>query len=200
MQKKDIYNYLAQTYLSETKENRIAKIINEKKKKRQKTNKFLVGGGILALLIALISSLYFFKWFTKPNAQFLSYNINLPGDKILLSYNFIPEKSNADRLGYTINLNSLNAKDFKYLTLSAKKIKNPEAITLRIDLENLRNEFATVYVPNINKKRQDYKIELSKFKQIKDFSNIEKLIFTVERWNANPEKDSLVIDNLSFVK
>jgi hypothetical protein len=198
MQKKDVYNYLAQTYLSEAKDNRIAKLINSKKKKNKIKRLYLILGGLV--FISIIASLFVPRIFNKPNAQIFSYNINLPEDAIRLNYNFSPDGNNADRMGYTVNLNSLNADNFKFLTLSAKKQRTSKAITLRIDMENLRNEFATSYIANINNKRQNFKLDLSNFKKIKDFSSINKIIFTVERWNANAEKDSLIIDNLSFTK
>jgi len=198
MQKKDVYNYLAQTYLSENKDNRIAKLINSKKKKNKIKRLYLIISGFVVILLA--TALFIPKVLSKPNAQIFSYNINLPGDTIRLNYNFSPDINTVDRLGYTVNLNSLNANNFKFLELSAKKQKTPQAITLRIDMQNSRKELATSYIANINNKRQNFKLDLSEFNKIKDFSSIDKIIFTVERWNANAEKDTLIIDNLSFAK
>ncbi len=195
MHKKEIYDYLAKTYLTEIKDTRLNKFIKKDKKYYRKI--FLLTGVFsLALILAILSLTTHNK--SNLNAKVTNFDINLPGDIIRLNYNFFPAKDAINRVGFTVRLNKFDARSFKFFTLSAQKTRNPADLTLRVDLENKKGESSTAYIYGITNKWQDFKIALTHFKNISDFSGIIRIKFIVERWNAKSEKDVLLLDNLSF--
>jgi len=186
MDKKDIYEHLAKIYLD----------ASSKKKKRNKAypklfnNLTIVSIFILAgLTTALVSS---------SNRR--DYNsetaLILRDDPAKINFNFDPAKKEI----YSINLNRLNLTHANALAFSVKNMNPKEKIALRIEFTSAFKEKSEVYLRNIPFKWKDFKINLSEFRSIGDWSEITSLAFSVEEWNAVPKKGVLYIDNVRLLK
>lgn len=197
MHNKDIYDYLANTYISNAKQNRLKRFFFNKKKPYQKP---IVLGSIVVAILLLAVFLILNRPSRSLSADIVSYNINLPGDVIRLSYDFSPNEYNIDRIGYEVNLNSFDATKFNRISLNAKKTKGTSPVSLRIDVENKRKERTTTYINGITDKWQKFTLRLRDFSKLTDLSNINKIIFTAERWNTSLTNDTILIDDLSFKK
>ena len=198
MHNKDIYDYLANTYISNAKQNRLKRFFFNKKKPH---NKSIVLGSILVAILLLVVSILFIKRPTRYlDAEIVSYNINLPGDVIRLRYDFTPSEFNIDRIGYAVNLNSFDATKFNSITSNAKKTIGSIPVSLRVDVENKRREKTTTYINGITDKWKKFSLAINSFKKITDLSNINSIVFTAERWNTASGNDTILIDDLSFKK
>ncbi len=197
MHNKDIYDYLANTYISNAKQNRLKRFFFNKKKPYQNP---IVLGSIVVSIVFLITALIINRPTRNLKADIVSYNINLPGDVIRLSYDFSPKEYNIDRIGYEVNLNSFDASKFNLITLNARKTIGTKPVSLRVDVENKRREKTTAYINGITDKWKKFSLPLKDFDRITDRSNIDKIVFTAERWNTSLGEDTILIDDLSFKK
>jgi len=187
MDKKDIYEHLAKIYLD----------ASSKKKKRNKAypklfkNLFMVSLFIvIGLTTTLFSSLFKQRSLDSETALILQ---NGPAK---INFNFDPAKKET----YTLNLNRLNLTHSKILAFSARNMNPKDKVTLRVEFNNAFKEKSEIYVRNTPAKWQDFKIALSEFKNISDWSEITGLTFAVEEWNVAQRKGIVYIDNVRLLK
>jgi len=189
MDKKDIYEHLAKIYLDAS---------SKKKKKTKyslKPTQLLV---VFLFSVAILSlGLYNFRQSHKEkDAQSCDTSLFITLDAAKINFNFDPAKKET----YSVNLNKLNLAGFKSVQFSARKKDNAGKIALRIDMINSFREKSEIYVPDIKHKWQDYKINLSDFKHINDFSEMNNITFSVEAWNTKNDKGIVYIDDVRFVR
>jgi len=187
MDKKDIYEHLAKIYLDASSE----------KKKRNKVypklfkNLFIVSLFLMAgLSTALISS------YSKERNLNSETALILQNGPSKINFNFDPAKKEI----FSINLNRLNLSHSKQLAFSIRNMDQKDKITLRVEFTNAFKEKSEVYLRGIPTKWQDFKINLSEFKNINDWSEITNLAFCVEEWNTIRKKGIVYIDNVRIVK
>ena len=187
MDKKDIYEHLAKIYLD----------ASSKKKKRNKVypglfkNLFIVSIFIvLGLTTTLISSSYKRK---NPDSETALYLQNGPAK---INFNFNPAKKET----FSINLNRLNLGRFSQLGFAVRRMNPQESIALRVEFINAFKEKSEVYLKYIPSKWQDFKINLSQFRNINDWSEMISLGFSVEEWNASSKEGVVYIDNVRLLK
>jgi len=187
MDKKDIYEHLAKIYLD----------ASSKKKKRNKAypklfkNLFIVS---LFIVIGLTTTL--FSSLPKQRNLHSETALILQNDPAKINFNFDPAKKET----YTLNLNRLSLAHSKQLAFAVRNMNPKDRITLRIEFTNAFKEKSEVYVRNTPSKWQDFKIGLSEFKNITDWSEIASLSFAVEEWNASQKKGIVYIDNVRLLK
>ncbi len=186
MDKKEIYEHLAKIYLD----------ASSKKKRGNKAypklfnNLAIVSIFILAGLTTSLISSYNRREFNSETALIIQL------DPAKINFNFDPAKKEI----YSINLNHLNLTHAKALAFSVKNIHPKEKIALRVEFTNAFKENSEVYLRNIPAKWQDFRINLSEFRSIGDWSEITSLAFSVEEWNASAKKGVLYIDNVRLLK
>ena len=187
MDKKDIYEHLAKIYLD----------ASSKKKKRNKAypklfkNLFIVS---IFLMVGLSTTL--FSSMIKKQHLNSETALALQNDPAKINFNFDPAKKET----YSINLNRLNIAGARALAFSVRNMNPKDKISLRVEFTNAFKEKSEVYVRNLPSKWQDFKIELSEFKNINYWSEGLNLAFSVEEWNASAKKGVVYIDNVRLIK
>lgn len=187
MDKKDIYEHLAKIYLDAS---------SNKKKKRKSYhkffNKFYVIIAVFIFCIITVKLVFFIR--NKPFNREIA--LVLLSEAAKINFNFAPAKKET----FTLGMNNLNLKRFNSLGFSLKKKNYNDTIALRVEFSNSFKEKSEIYVKNIPYKWQDYKIKLSDFKNINDWSNISNLIFTVEEWNTREKEGIVYLDNIKLLR
>ena len=187
MDKKDIYEHLAKIYLD----------ASSKKKKRNKAypklfkNLFIL---TIFLMIGLTTTL--FSLALKKQNMNSETSLVLQNDSAKINFNFDPAKKEI----FSINLNHLNLNRFKTLVFSARNMLPKDKITLRVEFTNAFKEKSEVYLRNIPSNWKEFKVNLSEFKNVNDWSEIISLSFSVEEWNVSGKKGVVFIDNVRLLK
>lgn len=187
MDKREIYEHLARIYLD----------ASSKKRKRSQVypqvfkNLFLIS---LLFIFALSASLFLAFQKNKPVPSEISL-VLLP-DAAKINFHFDPAKKEI----YTFSLNRLDLSRFRALGFSVKKADFQNLISLRVEFTNAFKERSEVYFKDIPHKWQDYKITLSDFKGISDWSEILSLSFAIEEWNVKEKRGVVYIDNVRLLR
>lgn len=193
MDKKEIYEHLAKIYLDASSKT--------KKKKKSKAYPEIFNNAVL-ISIAVIFAAGIFYHFSFPhffpkNKTFKSeISLVLLPDAAKINFNFDPAKKET----FNLDLKSLNLLRFKVLGFSLKNQGYGDAVSLRVEFTNAFNEKSEIYLKDIPHSWQDYKINLSEFKNISDWSEMSSLVFTVEEWNAREKKGIVYLDNIRLIK
>lgn len=187
MDKKDIYEHLANIYLDAS---------SKRKKKKKLYPKFFKNAYVIA--IALIACVIVFLSVNFPkNSPFHSeVALVLLPDAAKINFNFDPAKKEI----YSLNLNKLNLTTFEAIGFSIKKKNYKDVISLRVEFVSSFKEKSEVYLANIPYKWKDYKISFSDFKHIADWSKIAYLSFSVEEWNTREKEGVVYIDNVRLLR
>lgn len=187
MDKKDIYEHLANIYLDAS---------SKKKKKNKDHSKLYKNILIISIFMLVGLGTTFFSTLSKNSNPHSDIALVLQNDATKINFNFNPAKKEI----FTINLNKLNVGRFSKLGFAAKNMYPKESLALRVEFVNSFKERSEVYIKNIPGKWQEFKLDLSKFKSIHDWSVITELSFSVEEWNAASKDGILYIDNIRLLK
>lgn len=189
MEKEKVYDYLAEVYLN-----------NNNSKKREKQNKL-----IKYLFFAIPFSIIILAWFLfnyyplkfyKPK----NYSLYLSTGEELGKINYNFSDSSLKKKGYTVNLSSLNLNGYDKLAFQAKRSNNNGTTNLKVELENNFKEKAEVYISINTTKWFEYQIILKDFKSLSELNDIKRLSFIAEEWNAGIKEDTILIDNIRFIR
>jgi hypothetical protein len=186
MDKKDIYEHLANIYLDASKKRKI-----KTKEPRRFRNLFLVS-------IFIIAVLTFFIIANSLNKKSLNNEVALiiQPDAVRINYNFNSMKKEA----YTVDLNNLNLARFKEIGFSLRKTDPNDVVYLRVELVSAFNEISEVYLKDIRYHWKKFRISLSDFKRLSEWSAMKKLSFIVEEWNTKNKHGVVYIDDVKFIK
>jgi hypothetical protein len=113
---------------------------------------------------------------------------------VKINFHFDPAKKEI----YSINLNKLDLSRFKTLKFSVRKVNFEDRIFLKIEFTNRFNEKAEIYLQDLSHRWQNYKIALSDFKNITDWSEMSNLSFVIEEWLVKAKKGIVYLDNIRF--
>ncbi len=188
MNRKDIYEHLAKTYLDASPKRR------KKPKEKPKFSRnflFLSGAFLSGFLIFFLFSFIYRN--QTANSQI---SLVLCSDPVKINFHFDPAKKEA----YSLDLKNLNASRYKALGFSVKKSNYNDNIAIRVEFTNIFRERAVVYLKNIPSKWQDFKIKLSEFKEVGDWSEMSNLSFIVEEWNVGDKKGVVYLDNVRLLR
>lgn len=188
MDKKEIYEHLAKIYLDSSAK-KTKKLIPP-----QRYKNLLLISVSLAVILAFTAALRHFSPSHKNAQSELALLLLVEAAKI--NFTFDPAKKET----YTINLNKLNLSKFKTLGFALKKTDYHDNISVRVEFTNAFQEKSALYVKNIPLRWQDYKIPLADFKDIGDWSEMAKLAFIVEEWNAQAKHGIMYIDNIKLLR
>jgi hypothetical protein len=141
--------------------------------------------------VPLLSDLNKYKSITSELA------LVLQSDIIKMNFDFEPAKEET----YSINLNKLNLGRFRELGFAVRKANFQDKITLKVEFANAFNEKSELYLNEIPAfKWRDYRIKLTEFKNISDWSEMFNLSFIVENWNTKEKRGLLYIDDIRLIK
>ncbi|MDI6606599.1 MAG: hypothetical protein QME65_05620 [Candidatus Omnitrophota bacterium] len=187
MDKKDIYEHLAKIYLD----------ASSKKKKRSKGYPNVLKNILLvSVVLVFIVSVSLLAAFQKDKPFDSEVILVLSPDLLKINFDFNPAKKEI----YYLDLNKLDLSKYKILGFSLKKENYNDSIALRVEFITAFKEKSEVYFKNIPHKWQDYKINLSEFNGINDWSHVARLAFIVEEWNTKEKKGVLYIDNVRVIR
>jgi hypothetical protein len=189
MEKKDIYEHLAKIYLDSS-------AAVKKKKNRSRLQEIqniilMVVAVILLVSLAVFSFTFRHKLLPPPEVA-----LELTHDTIRLNYNFDPAKKEI----YFFDLNKSNLANYKAIGFSLKKANSGDNISLKVEFSNAYKEKSEAYIKDIPNKWQDYKMKLSEFKTITDWTEISRLSFIIEEWNTQDKKGVIYLDNVRLMK
>lgn len=188
MDKKDIYEHLAKIYLDASSK-------SKKKKRKQQPrifrNLFFTSIAIIAgLSVVLFGRLLLSKPFGSGIA------LVIRPDAAKINFHFDPARKEI----YSINLNNLDLAHYKVIGFAAKKTDFSDNLSLRVEFTNAFREKSEVYIKGLPHKWRDYKINLSDFKNISDWSRMSELSFIVEEWNAKEKRGVVYVDNVRLIR
>jgi len=189
MDKKAIYDHLAKIYLDAS-----SKSSRNKKKLTFKLDFIRPSLLVSIVLISGISALIF-DGIHKHNPLNSETALYLQDSPAKINFNFNPAKKEI----YTLNLNRLDLGRFKSLAFSVKKTFFRDNINLKVEFVNAFREKSNMYIRNIPYRWQEYRINLSDFKDISDWSIITALSFIVEEWNVIDKQGVIFVDNVRLL-
>lgn len=189
MEKKEILDHLSHIYLGP---------IPKKQKKAKKTLKFFInlfftGAGVIVVLgffiVLSVASV-------KSNSLRSQTALIVCSD--IVKINFHP--GSAKKEIYSVDLNNLNLRKFKTLGFSLRKANYDDRISLKVELVNASGEKSEIYLNDMPSfKWQENKINLSQFKNIRDWSEVSSISFIVEDCSTKENKALVYIDNVRFL-
>jgi hypothetical protein len=186
MDKKEIYEHLAKIYLD----------ASSKKKKTDSTSgipKNILVFGVIFIFLTGGFVFYRIQKFNKYNTEIALVLLN---DAAKINFNFDPAKKEI----LALDLKQMDLMRFKTLTFSVKKKDFHQKVSLRVEFTNSFRESSEIYFRNISHKWEDYKINLSNFRKISDWSRMTRLSFIVEEWNTKDNSGVVYIDNVKLIK
>jgi len=190
MDKKEIYEHLANIYLDASSKSTKKKRVPKSYPKPIR-NLILVG---LLLVLGLGSGIAY------SNFNYHNYNTQVAlflfQDTEKLNFNFDPVKKET----FSLDLKQLNLSKYKTLAFAARKTNPKDTIALRIEFINRFNEKAEVYLKDISGKWTNHEIDLSRFAKINNWEQMKVLSFSIEEWNAREKSGTLYIDNVKVIK
>lgn len=186
MDKKDIYEHLAEIYLDASWKKK------QKVQKKAWRKSFLLGITIFSGTIVILSAVIFSR-VRKPDSQIA---LVLKHDVTKINFNFDPAKKEI----FSLALNRLNISRFKTLKFLVRKADYSDYITLRVEFTNGFKENAEVYLKDIPHKWKEYTVNLSDFGNISDWSQMVELAFIVEEWNTQNKSGMVYLDNIMLVE
>ena len=67
---------------------------------------------------------------------------------------------------------------------------------MRVEFNSKYKEKSEIYIKDVPHTWKDFKINLSEFKNISDWSAISDLSFIIEEWNTSGKKGIVYVDNV----
>jgi hypothetical protein len=187
MDKKDIYEHLANIYLD----------ASSTKTKKMKVHPYTFKNMFFAsaaLVICLSAALYFS--FQKPNPFGTEAALALTTSPLKLNFNFDPAKKET----YALELNRLDLSKFSALGFALKKSEFSDKINLKVEFTNGFGEISEVYINDVGHKWQEHRLSFAQFGRINDWSRMRELKFIVEDWNTKNKTGIVYIDNVRVIK
>ncbi len=190
MDKKDIYEHLANIYLDASS--------SKKNKKKIRKPSGIKNLSLIGLALVLMLSFFFVAktHYSRKPLRDTQVALVLYPDVLKINFDFDPAKKEI----CSINLNGLNLTRYNALGFSIKKDDPKNNVSLRVELTNSFKETAFIYLKEIPSKWNEYKIIFSEFKAISDWSEMSNLSFIVEEWNTAEKKDVVYIEDVKVLQ
>lgn len=190
MDKKDIYEHLANIYLDASS--------TKKKKKQIRKAPGLRNLSMIGLALTLVLSFFFIakNHYSRKPLNATQVALVLYPDVLKINFNFDPAKKEI----CSIQLNRLNLSHYKTLVFSIKKNNPTNNLTLRVEFTNSFKETAFIYLRDIPCKWNEYKLPFADFKAISDWTEMANLSFIVEEWNTTEKKDIVYLEDVKVLQ
>ena len=188
MDKVDIYEHLANIYLDSSRK-------RKKKVKSKASRQLKILLAIIIFIVLVFSAVIFIK-----SPKKTSFNVEIAyviqPNVVKINYNFDVIRKEA----YSVDLKNLELSQFKALAFSARKTNPDDTVFLRVELVNSFKEISEIYLKDIKYRWKNFRIALSDFKNISEWSDMSKLSFIVEEWNTKNKHGVVYIDDIKFIK
>ncbi|MDD5120938.1 MAG: hypothetical protein PHR84_06515 [Candidatus Omnitrophica bacterium] len=190
MNKKDIYEHLANIYLDAS--------LKSSKKKRKAWFSPKIKRGVIVAGLAVFLGVGSTVTLNQLNKH--SYNSQLAlflhHDTAKINFNFDPAKKET----FTLNLKQLNLSKYKSLAFGARKTNPQDVISLRVEFVNRFDEKSEIYIKDISSKWRNHQIDFSRFVKLNDWQQMKSLVFSVEEWNAREKSGIVYLDNIRVLQ
>lgn len=102
----------------------------------------------------------------------------------------------------TIDMPEIDLQEYKKIGFSLRMIgdDNQKDGIVKVSLTNKRKEASSLYIRNISHSWKAIEIPRENFRTLNDWSELNRLSFTVEEWNLRQKKGVLLIEGVEFVK
>lgn len=187
MNKKDIYEHLAKIYLDASQ---------QKKTKEKRFPALFKNLPLVISVFFFLIAITLFVNYQRGKSFRAETALVLLTDSAKINFHFDPARKET----YALNLNKLNLSRYRSLEFSVKKVDYYDNISLRVEFSNLYNEKSELYFKDIPSKWQTYKVNLSQFKRISDWTEMGTLTFTIEEWNVRQKKGVVYLDNVRLLR
>ncbi|MBP9854127.1 MAG: hypothetical protein KBD53_04585 [Candidatus Omnitrophica bacterium] len=189
MTKDDIYDHLAQVYLGKRKK-------DDAKTKKQFNAWLLINGLVTAVIFA--SAFYGLTAFLTQQKTSLKNNViySLHQGPLRFGYDFKASASPVETFVLTIPSMDISRYGSLEFTMRGKEEGVPG--TVKVVINNRYNESSYFYIQGVDLNWRQYRIPLSEFKQITDWTSITNISFVLESWNVDNKKGVVLIDSLNF--
>ncbi|MFA5156321.1 MAG: hypothetical protein WC532_02870 [Candidatus Omnitrophota bacterium] len=187
MDKRDIYEHLANIYLDASSSKK------KKNKKKHKFNRYIFTGSAVVILLGFFSfaALNGRNSVGAPEVALILYP-----DTAKINFNFNPARKEI----FSLDLNRLNLSHYNTLAFALKKSNYADKISLKVEFTNSFNERSSLYLKDIPHRWNNYAVKFSEFHGISYWNEITKVSFIVEEWNAKDKKDVVYIDNIRVLR
>lgn len=189
MDKKDIYEHLANIYLDNYRE-------RKGKAKTNRTfrfNRAFIFGSLIITVFLIISVISFQSLKSVYHKQLA---LIIQPSAIKMNYNFESTKKEI----CSFDLKSMDLSRFKAVGFSARKAYPSDVVYLKVELANSFRERSGVYIKDLSNNWHDFRIALSDFKDIRNWYKMSELSFVVEEWNVKSKKGIVYIDNVKVIQ
>lgn len=189
MNREEMYDHLAQVYLGKRKE--------PEGKKQLRFNTWLMIN-VVIMVVIFASSFYGLTAFLKQNHSLLKSNViySLHNGPVRIEYNFADHFPPVKQFALTVP--EMDASGYLNLTFALRAREEGSPGIVKIVIRNRRNEISSVYVKEVDLQWQDYKLRLSDFKEITDWSCLTEISFVLESWNVADAKGVIMIEDVNF--
>ncbi|MEW6009256.1 MAG: hypothetical protein AB1629_06460 [Candidatus Omnitrophota bacterium] len=196
MKYSDIYNRIADTYFSPKHINHKQKQLGVKKNS-QFTQFFFVS--IISVFLISFVFLLIFSQRSHINAQKKSLSILGNILPLRLEYDFSQSSEKIKIIALDLPLINLSDYDMLEFSLRGDKTKGFNSL-IKIELESKRREKKDFYLRGVQSNWKIFKFPLRELIPLNSFSELSRISFIVEDWNAQNEKGRIFIDKIVFSK
>jgi hypothetical protein len=199
MKYSDIYNRIADTYITSKHQHQLQhkpKAVNKEQQRR------ILPISIASLVIVFAIGFALFAIIPRnsriaPEKKSLSLFGNLLPLKLEYEFASSPEKIK----GITLDLPQLNLADYDTLEFAMRgdKAKGFSSL-IKVELESKRREKKSFYLRGVQANWKTFKFPLKELVSLNSFSDLSHLSFIIEGWNADNEKGKIFIDKIVFTK
>ena len=191
MTKDEIYEHLAQVYLGKHQK------IEQKKKTKVHSRLRLISN--ITVTILVLGSVF------SGLTAFLSIVNNRTQKSIVFALNNSPIRVKYD-LNYpypsvesfSVPIPAIDAARYSTLDFSIRGLPEGSPGVVKVAIKNQKNETAFYFTKGIDNKWQKFRIPLSAFKEISDWTNLTDVSFVFESWNIHKKRGAVLIDNICF--
>ncbi len=192
----DIYNHIADTYFTTKHIN--SKVKPQGTKKKSKFAQFFFASLIVIFAMGFIS--LFLLW-QGPRIKAQKKSLSVLGNILPLKLEYDFSDSSEKIKSIALDLPVINLSDYDTLEFSLRgdKLKGFNSL-IKIELESKRREKKDFYLRGVQSNWKIFKFPISELIPLSSFSDLSRISFIIEGWNAETEKGRIFIDRIIFTK
>lgn len=189
MTKDDIYDHLAQVYLGKRKK-------DDAKTKKQ-FNAWLLINGLITVIIftSVFCGLTAFLTHQKSSLK-QSVIYSLHQGPIRFAYDFKGSTNPVEK--FALSIPQMDVSKYGSIEFSMRGKEEGVPGIVKVEVTSRYGEKSYSYVKGVKLAWEDYRIPLSDFQEISDWSSVTDISFVLESWNVDDKKGIVLIDNINF--
>ena len=167
----------------------------------------LIMAGVVILVVVLMGSMAILRSGSNLAGREVFYplgsSLGIAENKqpLKITYNFTDDTT---ANSVSLDLTGMNLEGYYFLSLSSKlnekETKKARYATFKVVIENARKETASYYIQGVNNKWQEFRIPLSYFDAISDWSSLKSISLILQPWNIDSKQGILYVDNIHFFR